>query len=496
MELIDENIPNFFRNKVVLITGGTGFLGKVLIETILRSTEVKVIYVLARPKDGLNVEERFKKIFNDVLFEKLRSLRPMFEKSLKYINGDCIKPQLGISYGDRLELIKNVNVVVHCAATVRFNEPLSTALQINVQGTIEILNLAKEMANLKSFVHVSTAFVNCVELYAEERFYNDTLPIKSDQLLNIKASLGNVILDDFSTKLIGKYPNTYSFTKAITEEAVHRYGSSLPLFILRPGIVYPIYDEPTPGWIDNMQGGVAAMFCSSKGVLRMMKGSSLTPAPLVPVDFCINMIMAAAWQTAVKHREISPKLPTIYNLVPEETNTIQWGTVWKYVKMNLRHCPFSSMLWYPMFLYIKNIYFYHFLAFIYQTVPAYLTDGLLWLLGKKTRMVKINRKMLLLADVLHYFISHDFVFDNSNTKKLWQAMSPEDRKTYNFDMSTLNWQDYMSMVVMGLRKYLAKETSETLPKAKKLWIRFFLLHCTIHCLMIVGLLWVLGHPWN
>lgn len=57
MTIVDQ-----YRGKTLLITGTTGFLGKVLLEKFLYSIpEVEVIYVLIRKKKGLDLNERFKK---------------------------------------------------------------------------------------------------------------------------------------------------------------------------------------------------------------------------------------------------------------------------------------------------------------------------------------------------------------------------------------------------------------------------------------------------
>ena len=45
--------------KCVFVTGGSGFMGKVLLEKLLRSCpDIACIYVLLRPKKGVPVQER------------------------------------------------------------------------------------------------------------------------------------------------------------------------------------------------------------------------------------------------------------------------------------------------------------------------------------------------------------------------------------------------------------------------------------------------------
>lgn len=58
-----ETIPDFFRGKNIFITGGSGFIGKVLIEKLLRSCpDLENIYLLMREKKGKTSEERVKLI--------------------------------------------------------------------------------------------------------------------------------------------------------------------------------------------------------------------------------------------------------------------------------------------------------------------------------------------------------------------------------------------------------------------------------------------------
>lgn len=74
------------------------------------------------------------------------------------VNGDLQKLDLGLSNDDRADLIREVEVVFHAAADVRFDESLKEATEINIRGTREIMLLSQLMVNLSVFVYVSTAF--------------------------------------------------------------------------------------------------------------------------------------------------------------------------------------------------------------------------------------------------------------------------------------------------------------------------------------------------
>lgn len=50
---------------------------------------------------------------------------------------------------DRQKLISSINIIFHVAATVRFDENIKLAYNINVNGIKEMLALAREIRNLK-----------------------------------------------------------------------------------------------------------------------------------------------------------------------------------------------------------------------------------------------------------------------------------------------------------------------------------------------------------
>lgn len=60
-----DTVSDFFNGSVILITGGTGFLGKVLIEKLLRVYSIKKIYLLIRTKNDMDGESRLIDYFKE-----------------------------------------------------------------------------------------------------------------------------------------------------------------------------------------------------------------------------------------------------------------------------------------------------------------------------------------------------------------------------------------------------------------------------------------------
>lgn len=169
------------------------------------------------------------------------------------IKGDVSIDGLGISDNDRNHLIDNVTMVFHCAANVRFDQDITGAVNMNTLGTERILILAEQMKNLKVLEHVSTAYCQCNEEILEERAYpashdpktiaamtrtldDDILDYLTPKLVFYTHNVNQLYFNVFIFRLLMGLPNTYAYTKALTEDLVYSYAGRIPLVITRPSI--------------------------------------------------------------------------------------------------------------------------------------------------------------------------------------------------------------------------------------------------------------------
>lgn len=166
------SIPEWYAGKNIFISGSTGFLGKVLVEKLLRDCpDLGALYLMVRAKRGQGPEERRKDYINHLVFKEVRENDPKQLDKIKVVQGDVLEDQLGISDNDRNTLHETIDIVFHCAANVRFDQPLQQAVQFNTLGTHKMLQLAENMKKLQAFVHVSTTYCQCNEEVLEERRY-------------------------------------------------------------------------------------------------------------------------------------------------------------------------------------------------------------------------------------------------------------------------------------------------------------------------------------
>lgn len=142
-------ISKFYTGKTVFITGATGFMGKVLVEKLLRSTNLNKIYLLIRPKKGLSSCERLEELLSNKIFDGLRDTHPAALAKVETVAGDITEATLGLTIQDVRLLVEEVNIVFHSAATVKFDEDLTKSVAMNVEAVFSLIDLCKKMRKLQ-----------------------------------------------------------------------------------------------------------------------------------------------------------------------------------------------------------------------------------------------------------------------------------------------------------------------------------------------------------
>lgn len=227
-----DSLKDFYNGKTILLTGATGYIGKLMLAKLMRIGNLKEILLILRPKRGKTNEERLKHVLSGFLFQEMDKYDGKFQSKLRVISGDMEIEDLGISDDDREYMKDNVEIIIHGAATVRFDEDLPVAIAINIRGSKHMLDIAMQAKNLQSFVHVSTAYSNCTRLEIDEVFYKP--PMDYCDALGLLKIDGDI--NTFTEKLINPWPNTYTFTKAIAEDMMRQYQERLPIGVIRPSI--------------------------------------------------------------------------------------------------------------------------------------------------------------------------------------------------------------------------------------------------------------------
>lgn len=176
--------------------------------------------------------------FTGALFTVLAKQQPDYLQRIQLIDGNTRDLDVGLSNESQAELCENVEIIVHAAADVRFDSTLMELCLVNLRGTRELLRLAERCKKLKMFAYISTAFSHCVRKRVEENFYD--VSIKPDEMIRIAEYFEErddaEMLDVLTDRFVSPWPNTYTFSKALSEELIREYGDRVPAVIIRPSI--------------------------------------------------------------------------------------------------------------------------------------------------------------------------------------------------------------------------------------------------------------------
>ncbi|XP_065220755.1 fatty acyl-CoA reductase wat-like [Planococcus citri] len=492
------DVQNFYAGKTILITGVTGYLGQMLLWKLLCSCpDIRCIYVLIREKSGKLMHERLKNMFDDPIFDQVKELHSDFETKVKPMKGDTSESDLDISTSDRDIIEREVEIVFHLAATIRFNSPLRKSTYLNIRSLNVLLDIAKNMRHLKVFVHVSTAYTPMVKTkHIEEKFYDP--PFQAEKFISLIEHLDDEMLDEMTPKFLKTYPNTYVFTKLISEDLCREKGSELPLCIFRPGIITNCFKEPAPGWINNSYGIIKFLWGHAVGILKVANAHPNNRTSLIPGDYTTNALILSAYHTCKSWENRSAEglmsNPLIINYTSCSGSTkfeLTWRKVLDDFSKVAEKYPFPNMISLPRTRLISNSMLCRFVTVFLHQIPAVVLDTILVILGKNPRFIKLYKITHEYLDMVTPFTQQDWTMDIHNINEINAGLSETDKKIFYCDLDDINIDEYFEVLGRGIRLYCAKETEGTVLKAKKRKMMLLILHYVVVALIILILMYLL-----
>ena len=164
-------IGSYYSGKRILVIGGTGLVGRVLVEKLLHDLScIDRLYVLIRPRQRgertISAQDRMQQeLFASTAFDRLRNdlgkdaFAELVDSKVEAVSGDLGQPRLGLDDETYARLQGEVDLVINSAALVSFDAPLDAALSLNTLGPMRILEFAKGTKGA-AVAHVSTCYVN------------------------------------------------------------------------------------------------------------------------------------------------------------------------------------------------------------------------------------------------------------------------------------------------------------------------------------------------
>lgn len=181
------------------------------------------------------------------MFKRVLEEKPEVMQKIYPVWGEITQPNLGLSDDHLDRVIQKSQIVFHFAASLKLEATMRHNVLMNLTGTQNVLKIARQMKNLVQMVHLSTAFC-CEDIEVlEEKVYDH--PHSPHDLIRCAEWMSDEAMAAIQKDILGSQPNTYTYTKRLSEILVRdEYDSEkFPICIVRPSIVSPAFREPLPG---------------------------------------------------------------------------------------------------------------------------------------------------------------------------------------------------------------------------------------------------------
>jgi HAD superfamily hydrolase (TIGR01490 family) len=502
----------------VLLTGATGFVGQAVLEKLLSSYPDTRVSVLVRPRGDLSADQRVAKLLRKPVFRSWRqkvgedAADAAFAERVSVISGDL---------GDLPPLPGDVDVVIHSASTVSFDLPVDEAFAANVGGPISLYQALAATGADPHVVHVSTSYVAGLRKgVAEERALDHEIDREVELTSAVaareaaeKASrspevLGRLLheaqrehrragaravaeaaetarvdwvreqlIENGRTRALSLgWPDVYTFTKAMGERVAEELwaGAGHRLSVVRPTIIESSLKHPYPGWIDGFKVADPLIAAYGRGLLPEFPALADTVLDIIPVDFVVNAILAAA---------AAPPAPggaNYYQVSSGITNPLRLGSLVHMVREYFSAHPLKDAegahvavpAWsFPHRGAVER-------ALGRRELAVDLADRAVGHLpaNRRTRqwisaLYKARRDLGTLrkfTSLYQPYTQTEVIFDDARTRALHAALPAERQAEHGFDVNEIDWRHYLLEVhIPGVPGLMRDRTPKEAPGAPK-----------------------------
>ncbi len=499
------SVRETLRGRHILVTGFTGFLGKVLVAMLLeRAPDIGRITLLARGKKKESAATRVRQLFERS--PGLRNLRELHGERLSsflaervdVVAGDVRDPNFGIDPRVVEHLASSVDCVVHVAGLTDFEPDPIEGVAVNVRGAMHAADLAARTRG-RRLLHVSTSFVaGAVSGPVPERLEpglsaNGTRFSPRDELASmeslvlatsrrfpdpVEAKRARIERGTLRALALG-WPNLYTYSKALAEHLVASRGDIEVTFV-RPSIVESARELPFSGWNEGVNTSGPLVWLVGT-VHRRMPFAEDHCFDVVPVDSVARgTVLALAELLRGEHARI-------YQLASGDTNPFTFGRAVDLTSLVRRReygrssDPFERVVlknldsvvhdraadedpWLPFARKLTRTVRDAFSSFraehhLPELVRERWGDELTKLAARQAKSWgRASRTIGQVIEMLRVY--QPFVFDNDlrlETKAVREAtlrLGAEERALFGWDLASLDWRDYwMNVHVPGLDRW-------------------------------------------
>ncbi len=505
--------------KNVLLVGVSGFIGKVWLAQLLSEVpQIGKIYLLVRRQRTTTARQRFEKIIEESpVFDRLQEqlgdrFADFVAGRVEVVEGDVSQPGLGMAPDIGAHLARTLDLIVNSSGLTDFNPDLRDALASNVAPVIHVMDFLRS-SDHAGLLHLSTCYVvGAKDGRVTEEIHANYTPLAIPgfdaehewrSLLEVVAraearaesaeitaalrrqalgrhrgseepsgpELENLLrknrlrwlrnrLTRAGTRRARRlgWPNTYTLTKSLAESLIVRYGTGLPIAIVRPSIVETSTDHPFCGWNEGINTSAPLSYLLGT-YFRQLPTNEHKCLDVIPVDMvCRGMSLIAAAVIARRHEPI-------YQLATSASNPCDMGRSIELTGLaHRKHYRAQQGLehWIRMqfdTIPVSKSRYEIFSVPAQKAVVQGINRAASALQMRRPPLARQERDLVRVEKLIElyepFILYNEQVFEADNVQLLSASLPEDERAAFSYDPSSIDWWEYwINIHIPALRRWV------------------------------------------